>query len=228
LGRSAIILPHPGISPRRVDLLIFDLDGTLANTLQDLANAVYYALEKLGKSPLKPASVQSYIGDGVKKLLERVLENPPPGVLESAMWFFREYYAAHLADFTTLYPGVQDILEFFSHKKKIILTNKPDEFALPLVKRLGIADYFAEIIGGSAGYALKPHPQGILDIIQRHQSQPEKVIIIGDGENDILAGKNAGILTCAVTFGFRPPELLQSLNPDFVIDDLLELKKLII
>ncbi len=204
------------------------MDGTLADTLQDIANAVNYSLQNLGKAQLDLQTVRKFIGDGVKKFLKRALENPEPPLLEKALHLFREYYSEHLCDFTALYPGTHEILEYFSHKKKVVLTNKPQEYALPLVKHLQIETYFEEVIGGNSGYPLKPDPAGILDIIRRHKSNKLQTIIIGDSENDILGGQNADIQTCAVTFGFRPEELLRSLKPNFVIDDLEALKKTIL
>ena len=222
------ILRESALLPRNIDLLIFDLDGTLADTLKDLANAVNYALEKLGRERLELQTVRKFIGDGVKKFLMRALENPDTDLLEKGLHFFKEYYTEHVADFTTLYPGVQETLAYFSQKKQVVLTNKPIEYALPIVKRLQIEHYFGQVIGGNSGFPLKPDPEGILNIIRHHNVEKQRALIIGDSENDILGGQNAGIATCAVTFGFRPEKLLRSLNPDYVIDDLKELRTIII
>jgi len=211
-----------------VELLIFDLDGTLVDTRRDLAKAVNYALQQTGRNELPLDLVVSYVGDGLLKLLERALGEVADEEIEILRGYFRKHYFAHIADFSRPYAGTMEMLEHFAAKKKAVLTNKPQEFSDALLERLGICKYFAMVIGGRADLKLKPDPEGVLKILQQLAVQPSRALIIGDSENDILAGKTGGILTCAVTFGFRPPENLLPLHPDFLINHPVELKDYVI
>ncbi len=200
-----------------VDLLIFDLDGTLVDTRRDLVNAVNFALRQLGKNEVEVDTVTGYVGDGVRKLLERVLGDAAKIELETAHLHFRSYYHEHITDFSQPYPSIREILEHFAYKQKAILTNKPQEFTETLLRRLDIDRYFAKVIGGQPGLKLKPDPEAIFKILHHFDLPASRALIIGDGENDILVGKAAKIVTCAVAYGFRPVEKLLALQPDFVI-----------
>lgn len=206
------------------DLLIFDLDGTLVDTRRDLANAVNYALRQLGKNELDLKTLTSYVGDGVRKLLQRALIHSSEAELEMARQHFRHFYFDHLADFSKPYDGIGDMLEHFAGKKKAVLSNKPQEFTDALLQRLEICKYFEMVVGGQENLKLKPDPEAILKILHELNTSSSRAVIIGDGENDILAGKAAGIKTGAAIYGFRPVEKLLALDPDFVIADPLELK----
>jgi len=213
--------------PIKKELLIFDLDGTLVNTLKDLAAAVNFALEKPGGNPVTVADVKKYVGDGARKLVERALRADAPQKLDAAMDLFYSHYGAHLSDHSTLYPGVLEILTHFSKIKKVVLTNKPQRFTTPLLEQLGLAEYFEFAIGGGAGIPLKPAPDGIYSILEKTNVSPDMAIIVGDSSTDILSGKAAGIHTCAAAYGYRPPAALSALKPDFLINNILELKKII-
>ncbi|MDZ7361663.1 MAG: HAD-IA family hydrolase [candidate division KSB1 bacterium] len=209
------------------DLLIFDLDGTLVDTRRDLANAVNHALRQMGRTEVNLETLTGYVGDGIHKLLERALGGADDDELEIARQHFRHFYFDHLADFSKPYPGMTEALEYFSATKKAVLTNKPQEFTEALLQRLEICGYFEIIIGGQTNRKLKPDPEAIFEILGQLHVVPARAIIIGDGENDILAGKAAMIKTGAATYGFRPPEKLLALQPDFVIHRALELKNFI-
>lgn len=211
-----------------IELLIFDLDGTLVDTRRDLANAVNYALQQTGRQALPLEVVVSYVGDGLKKLLERVLGSVTEVELEEVRQHFRHYYFEHIADFSRPYTGTSEMLEYFAAKKKAVLTNKPQEFSDKLLERLGICKCFAMVVGGQTNLKLKPDPEGLIKILQYFTVQPTRAMLIGDSENDILAGKAAGIFTCAVTFGFRPLETLLPLHPDIVINNIVELENYVV
>ncbi len=213
--------------PVTKELLIFDLDGTLVNTLGDLAAAVNFALEKLNCKTVTVTDVKKYVGDGARKLLERALNDQAAQKLDAAMELFYSYYGAHLSDQTVLYPGVLEILTYFSNVKKVILTNKPQKFTLPLLEQLGLAAHFEFAIGGGMEIPLKPAPDGILSILKKTNISPQMAIMIGDSPSDVLAGKAAGIQSCAVSYGYRPAASLRAQKPDFLIDTILDLKLLI-
>lgn len=210
------------------DLLIFDLDGTLVDTRRDLANAVNEALKKIGKEELGVETITRYVGDGVRKLLERAVGHATEEQLEIASGHFKNFYAAHLTDFSRLYPGIREMLAHFAGKRKAILTNKPQEFTEAILQRLDIRSHFEIVIGGKPNLPLKPSPEAIAIILEHLGIPPAGAVMIGDGENDMLAGKAAGIATCAVTYGFRPAINLLALKPDFVISDPGEIKRLFI
>jgi len=214
-------------SKYEADLLIFDLDGTLVDTRRDLANAVNYALRQMGRNEIDLETMTGYVGDGIRKLLERALGSAAESEVEIARQHFRHFYFDHIADFSKPYPGIPELLEYFSGTKKAVLTNKPHEFTEALLQRLEICGYFEMIIGGQPNLKLKPDPEAVLKILHHLQVAPSRAIMIGDGENDILAGKAAMMKTCAATYGFRPPEKLSALQPDFVIHRPLELKNFI-
>lgn len=207
-------------------LLIFDLDGTLVDTRLDLATAVNHALQQLGRPPLPLAVLTGFVGDGARTLVARALGNPEINDLETALRFFRAYYAEHLVDHSRLYDGVLETLQHFRHKKKALLSNKPQEFTEPLLARLDLSKFFDVIVGARPDLKLKPDPQPVHFILDQLGIPATGALIIGDGENDVLAGKAAGITTCAVTYGIRPAEKLLPLQPDFVIHNFSELKAL--
>lgn len=211
---------------RGKSLLIFDLDGTLVDTRLDLATAVNHALQQLGRPPLPLAVLTGFVGDGARTLVARALGNPEINDLETALRFFRAYYAEHLVDHSRLYDGVLETLQHFRHKKKALLSNKPQEFTEPLLARLDLSKFFDVIVGARPDLKLKPDPQPVHFILDQLGIAAAGALIIGDGENDVLAGKAAGITTCAVTYGIRPAEKLLPLQPDFVIHNFSELKAL--
>lgn len=212
------------MNPLPIDLLIFDLDGTLAETRQDLTNAVNYAMKQLDRPQLDLATVTSYVGNGVNKLLERALQEFTPEEFEKARESFHEFYSAHLLDTTQLYPGVREVLEHYSYKKMAVLSNKSHPYTETIVEKLGIKSYFQVVIGSQPGMERKPSPQSIVGILQQLAVAPGRAVIIGDTASDIDAGKAAGIHTCAVSFGFRSAEELRFHQPDFLIREALELK----
>lgn len=211
---------------RDKSLLIFDLDGTLVDTRLDLATAVNHALQQLRRPPLPLPVLTGFVGDGARTLVARALGNPEINDLETALRFFRAYYAEHLVDHSRLYDGVLETLQHFRHKKKALLSNKPQEFTEPLLARLDLSKFFDVVVGARPDLKLKPDPQPVHFILEQLGIPATGAMIIGDGENDVLAGKAAGITTCAVTYGIRPAEKLLPLQPDFVIHNFSELKAL--
>ncbi|RMF56756.1 MAG: HAD family hydrolase, partial [Calditrichaeota bacterium] len=171
--------------------------------------------------------VRQYVGEGLTRFLEKALLNPTPSELAEAKKWFHEYYRKHLITYTKPYPGIQEILDFFSNKKKAVLTNKPLDYTQHILSALNLDHYFDVIMGSSDELPLKPHPDGIHQILKETQVSADKTIMIGDGETDIMAGKAANVITCAVGYGFRDVEYLLSLEPDFLIENVYELKTII-
>ncbi len=207
---------------KSLSLLIFDLDGTLVDTLDDITASVNYTLARLDKKPLLRESVRQFVGDGVERLLARAFgtDNPPP----EAVSLYKSHHRAHLIVNSRLYPSVRETLEYFRSIPLVVISNKSSEFVMPVLERLGIRSCFAECFGADSGLPLKPAPDLVLHALSRFSAAKEAAALVGDGTTDIRAGKAAGIITCAVTYGFRTETELRSLNPDYVVRDLAELK----
>ena len=211
---------------KQIVLLIFDLDGTLVDTRRDLANSVNFALNALKLPALQIEEVMSYVGDGLKKLLDRSLPKDGLENIGEVIDIFREHYREHCLDFSGFYPDVVNILNYFQDKKMTVVSNKPEEFTRLILEGLRIADFFEIILGGDSLPLMKPDPGPILHILDKLNASNEKTAIVGDGTTDIEAGKAANILTCAVTYGLKEKEVLLKMEPDFMIDDIVELKRI--
>lgn len=209
-----------------VDLIIFDLDGTLVDSREDIADAVNHTLRQLGIREKSPEEVSSYIGTGVKDLIKKSL-GEKEHIADRALSLFEAYYRKHSTDKSVLYAGVLDILEHYGDKRKAIVTNRNYEFAVNTLKALGIYDYFENITGGDNLGCVKPSSCPLDDTVHKLKTGKSKTIMIGDMYIDILAGKRAGVLTCAVTYGIGKKEDILKSKPDFIIDSITELKKII-
>jgi phosphoglycolate phosphatase len=211
---------------QQVDLLVFDLDGTLIQSGDDLAASVNHMLRTLGLPTLTLETAYGFIGDGVKILVKRAL-GPALDHYDRAMELFTAYYAEHLLDRTTLYPDVPEILDYFDRKPKVIVTNKLQGFTLQIARGLGIANRFREIIGEDSTPFKKPDPRLLKRVMEKWGGTPERTVVIGDGVNDLLLGRNAGALTCAFLNGITAREKLLALTPDLTCETLSDLKKLL-
>ena len=211
----------------RMELLVFDLDGTLVDSELDLANSVNATLEKIGRKPLSVERIASYVGRGVTVLITRALG---PGateeLVEQATEIFLEHYRQHMLDNTTTYPGVREALAELDGRKMAVLTNKPVRFSRDMLKGLGLADRFLRIYGGNSFETKKPDPFGLNRLMEETAATAFTTLMIGDSVSDVMAGRNAGAWTCGVNYGFGAPTLDES-PPDLRIDDLRELPKLL-
>jgi len=211
---------------RNVDLLIFDLDGTLVDSKEDIVNAVNFTLNKLGIKERPFEKIVSFIGTGVNNLIRKSLGYKNRDLLEKGIFIFEDYYRKHFLDKSQLYPHVKGVLEYFKNKSMFVVTNKNKEMAVLTLSNLGISKYFKGVTGAGDGSCLKPAACS-LDKALSCSKDRGKSMIIGDMGLDVLTGKKAGILTCAVTYGIGNTKDLIKAKPDYVIHDLLELKKII-
>ncbi len=210
--------------PVFVEGLIFDLDGTLIDSRQDIVAAVNHALEGLRLSPLEARVVAAYVGDGVEQLMGRCLSHfDRTDLAEEAGIRFKEHYRAHMLDNTRLYSGVTDMLASFRAKRMAVITNKPEAFTLQILEGLGIRHYFSCVLGGDSMAVRKPDPAPVIKILDGWQLNSSQVVVVGDSRNDIEAGKKSGALTCAVTYGFKSRDELAGSGADWTIDRMEQL-----
>ncbi|MFH1239177.1 MAG: HAD-IA family hydrolase [bacterium] len=210
-----------------IELIIFDLDGTLVDSRKDITKAVNFTLREAGLKEKSMQEVSSFIGWGVKDLIAKSLGDGNSHLFDKSLAIFEKYYRKHATDNSILYPGAKEILEYFKDKRKVIVTNRNQEFAVLALKNLGIYDYFNDIIGADNAGCVKPSACPLDNIIEKLKISKSRVIIIGDMVIDVLAGKSAGIFTCAVTYGLGKKEDIIKSNPDYIIDDILKLKNII-
>jgi phosphoglycolate phosphatase len=213
---------------RYADLIIFDFDGTLVNTGDDLAHSVNYTLRMLNLPEIATDAILAFVGDGVGKLIERALTGAGnERRKDEALAIFSRHYEEHLLDRTVLYPGVWDVLRHFQAKRKIILTNKRLCFTEKICAGLRIRDFFIDIIAGDSTPFLKPDPE-LLNVIQgRHSCRRDSTVIVGDGVNDLLFAKNTDILCACHLNGLGKKEDLQALQPDMTFEHFAELKDML-
>ncbi len=210
---------------KSIGLLIFDIDGTLVNTLEDIAASVNYTLDRLGRQPLSPDTVRQYVGDGIEALMMRSLGGRTER-LSDAVTIYKEHHRQNLVVRSSLYPFVRETLEHIKAIPMAVISNKTMDFVSPLLDRLGISAYFRMVIGADFGLPLKPAPDSVLRIMAEFGVPREQTLIVGDGTTDVRAGRAAGVITCSVTYGFRSESELRKAGPEYVIQELRELKKL--
>ena len=213
-----------------VDLLIFDLDGTLVDTKQDLTNAVNATRARMGLPALDEQLVSSYVGDGALTLIRRVLgPEASEEALARALEFFLAYYGEHKLDCTRPYPGVREALERLSRAgvQMAVLTNKPVRVSQAILEGLSLDRYFARIYGGNSFEQKKPDPVGVETLLAELGVERERAMIVGDSAIDVRTARNASVKVCGVTYGFQP-ETLAAEPPDVVVDSLTQLADIIL
>ena len=212
----------------RIQLVVFDLDGTLIDSEYDLAASVNAMLRQYGRNELPLEVIKTYIGDGAPMLVRRALGDPDDeNFLRDAIQFFLTYYREHKLDSTYAYEGIAHSLEqtaIFngSTRKLAVLTNKPVRPARDILAGLGLADRFFQIYGGNSFETKKPDPLGARTIMQEGGAKPEESVMVGDSEVDILTAHNAGMWSIGVNYGFAPHSL-KHVHPDILVDTPVEL-----
>jgi phosphoglycolate phosphatase len=217
--------------PSQVKLLIFDLDGTLIDSRLDLIHSVNAMLRHLGRTDLPGDVIASYVGDGAPTLIRRALGDPrDETVIKAGLEHFLTYYRAHKLDHTHVYDGIKDMLTVLHNSNGIrrqmaVLSNKPVIPSRAIVEALGLAGFFTHIYGGNSFSTKKPDPKGAQTILKETRMRPEETLMVGDSSVDVITGRNAGLWTCGVTYGFAPHTLCEA-PPDVTIDKPHELAEL--
>ena len=212
----------------KVELLIFDLDGTLIDSSEDIAWAVNKTLKQMGFEELSYQAIKDRIGWGVKMLLEKVLPEERHNLLEEAGAIFMGYYSNHLLVRTRPYNSVIDVLKYFKNKKLAVATNKPRNLTEKILDGLNITDYFKKVVGGDGVRNKKPAPEAIEIILKELKASPKNTVFVGDSKIDIEAGKKAGVVTIGAAYGFRGRQELEEAGADVIIEDIKELISLCI
>lgn len=205
-----------------IKALIFDLDGTLANTLMDLADATNYALEQLGYETRDYSKFNHYVGNGMKKLLIRASGNPniDNDSLQKLYDVFIKRYSAHYCDKTIVYENETEVIDKLINKgyKLAVITNKVDHMAKTVVKKLYGDNKFSIVLGQCDAYPTKPD-RTVVDIALKEMGvRADECLFIGDSDVDIFTGRNAGMKTVGVLWGFRTKEELISAGADYIIE----------
>jgi len=203
--------------------LIFDFDGTLVDTASDVITSINFALDKIGLNIISKVQVKKCIGPGKDEFLEAILGKDFEKYEEEFIVLFREYYWNHCLDTTTLYSGIDDILRKCKNKNISVASNKPRCFIEKILEGLSALDFFDVIIGAEDVLQVKPHPEMVEKIIEQTGSLRKDILIVGDTDNDIIAGHKAGVSTCGVSYGYGNKSLIEKHRPHFMIDKPLDL-----
>jgi len=228
--------------PRRLRLLVFDLDGTMIDSRLDLIHSVNAMLRHIERPELDGDVIASYVGDGAPTLVRRALgDTGDEALLRKAMEYFLGYYRQHKLDHTTVYEGIPEVLERLANlsngvedgvppdgvqRQMAVLSNKPVVPSRDIVRALGLGDFFVCVYGGNSFTTKKPDPLGVRTIMQETGVAADEALIIGDSAVDVLTGRNAGLWTCGVTYGFAPHSLEQA-PPDVLVESPRELGELL-
>jgi phosphoglycolate phosphatase len=206
-----------------VRALVFDLDGTLIDSGQDLALSVNATLEHMGRASLPHEQIYAYVGKGASRLIEQALG---PGATatecESGLAHFLAYYRAHMLDNTVTYPGVREGLAALENLPMAVLTNKPVRFSEEIVKGLGLSKYFRFVYGGNSFQTKKPDPAGMEVLLREFGIASNEAMLVGDSEVDVQTARNAGTWACGVTYGLGLDRMAEY-PPDLLLDSLEEL-----
>ncbi len=226
---------HRPIPVEQLKLLVFDLDGTLIDSAQDLCNSVNATLAHFGCKQLPDPVVASYIGDGAIMLIRRALfgvdavEVDEPFLARAYAWFL-DYYREHKLDFTYAYNGVIESLAALRRlhdapsgtaRVMAVLTNKPVRPAQAICEALNLAPFFLHIYGGNSFKTKKPDPEGILALMTEAGAKPAETVMIGDSQVDVETARNAGAWSIGCTFGLSPASLAAN-PPDILVDSPAE------
>ena len=209
------------------DLIVFDLDGTLVETREDLARSVNHALEAEGLPSHPMETVVRFVGDGALKLVQRSIgAGFSDETCQKVLAGFLEHYLGHCTDHAECYPGAIEVLPMLAPARLCVLTNKPIEPTLKILDKLSLSSHFESVIGGDGALGRKPNPAAILSLIKESKTTPERTLLVGDTSVDVLTARNCGCKVAGVQFGFRPGDFI-NYPPDYLLGSFLDLPGLL-
>ena len=214
----------------RYDTVIFDLDGTLLDTLQDLAAAVNYALRQQGYPPRTVQEVCRFVGNGVEKLMRRAV---PAGLPEerimAALAVFKDYYARHNNDATAPYPGVEALLDHLkAHGVRMAIVSNKNDPNVKALARLYFPTTISMAVGEGGGVRAKPCPDTVLHVMNTWGCDPSRVLYVGDSDVDIQTARSAGVDCASVCWGFRPEQELRTAGATLLVHTAQELEAVVL
>ncbi len=207
-------------------LILYDLDGTLADTRRDIINGVRYALETLKGPELTDEEIKDCVGTGLHALIKQVFRTEDEDLAERGSKLYREHYKKHMLDHTKLYPGAREFLEHFKDREQAVITNKPNPFSTQILEALGVAHFFLAILAGDNGLPFKPDPAAIHHLIEATHVREEEALFVGDSPIDVQAARNAGIEVVTLSHGFAAEAVLREAKPDHIVHDFAQLLNL--
>jgi len=216
------------------ELILFDLDGTLIDSVPDLANALNHTLKSLGKDSFDQDIIRRWVGNGAATLVKRGLSGEvtidsdiDEKLFSDALKIFLDYYSTNLANETILYPDVFDTLNELKNKgyRLAIITNKPFDFIKPILDTFNITDIFEDFIGGDSLDLKKPDPTPLLFMCDKLGVDIKNTVMVGDSKNDIIAANSANMDSIALTYGYNYSEDIKVHNPTIVFDHFRKIKE---
>ncbi len=209
-----------------IDLIVFDLDGTLVDSVPDLAAAANHALYRLGLPEHSMEAHKKMVGAGEKNFVRRFLGPDHQDLFDQALVLYLEQYSRHLGDQTRVYSGVKETLTRLANYKKAVLSNKREDLARQVVEVMGLAGFFEVVRGGDSFGVLKPSPEGLSALIKELDSDPVRTFMVGDKPEDVMTGQGAGAHTVALTCGYSDQEALAAARPEFTLNSFSKLTNL--
>lgn len=206
-----------------VDLIVFDLDGTLADTLPDLTAAANFACRRLSLPEQPEAAIRQMIGGGERKLIERLVGPDHQDQVDECLELYLEHYTRYNGDLTRVYPGVVETLERLADKQMAVLSNKLQRLTQQSLEVIGLAKFFKAIRGGGPHFPLKPAPDPLRALISGLGVEPYRTLMVGDKPADIRTGRESNAFTAAVTYGYGDLEALTAASPDFLLPQISQL-----
>ncbi len=205
-----------------IRLIILDLDGTLVDSLDDLTDATNFMLRRFGREEIARHEVRLLVGQGARRLVERALLGAAPDEVEQGIRFFLEYNEAHIADRTRLYPGVWENLPRLGAGRLLtVVSNKQSTHCRKLLEALDIAGHFAAVLGADSCPQRKPSPEPLLKLMAEYGMHAAGTVIVGDSSNDIIAGREAGVVTVGCTYGYG--DLSELADADYQANSFAEI-----
>jgi phosphoglycolate phosphatase len=219
---------------KKPEMILIDLDGTLVDSVPDLAYCVDEMMKQLDRPPHGESKVRDWVGNGVERLVRRALtgrlEGEPDEVdFQRAYPLFLDLYARNTSQRSVLYPGIREGLDYLKHKGYRLgcVTNKAARFTLPLLRDLDIHDYFEIVIAGDTLPKKKPDPMPLLHAAEKLAVEPSAAMMVGDSQSDVKAARAAGFQIVCMSYGYNHGEDIRNYDPDAVLDSLSEIHGLL-